>query len=204
MISLRFLDQGTIKTSDIEIAQAAIDALTRKLATAVREKNLADRNVRSASNSAATDNRARGSLPALNKISEEAQRLIRSIETELKDAKTRLSQVENSMALKRAHSAASASSHPPGTRLFECVTPDERRVRHRHSSPEALSATLQPGYRVVAEVFGSNADNSGGVCAAIDGTVPSLMAGLLRANGKELISYLQANGYEPSKDCYND
>jgi hypothetical protein len=193
--------------SDLEIAQDNIDRLVKKLAIANRAKTTADRGVHTAANTAADNNKARGALPALNKVADDARRLVREIEAEIREAKKRLEQVRSSIAVSSAASAAAATAHlPPGTRLFEVQTPDLRKVRHRHRSPDALQATLAPGYKVTAEIFGAGSDNCGGVAASIGGVdVPSLMAGLLRASGKELISFLQANGYEPSnRDCYND
>jgi hypothetical protein len=183
--------------TDLEKAQDAIDKLLQKLAVATREKAVADKNVRTAASAAVTNNKARASLEGLNKASDAAQRTIRSVETELKDAKTRLSQVQNSIAVSSAASAAAAAAHlPPGTRLFQVTTPDMRKVRHRHRSAEDLQRTLLPGYVVTGEAFGSAADGTGGVVAATDGTVPSLMASLLRSHGKELIAYIEGNGFE--------
>jgi hypothetical protein len=182
--------------TDLEKAQDAVEAWECKLAVATREKSSVDRKVRSAATAAIGDNKVRMSLAGLNKESEAAQRMVRTIERDLAEAKKRLGQVQNSLALQRANSAAMANAHlPPGQRLFVVVGPDQRQHGHRHRTPEALSATLQPGYKVCFEVFGSAADGTGGTVASVGGTdVPSFLAGILRASGPELLAWLQSHG----------
>ena len=66
--------------------------------------------------------------------------------------------------------------------------------RHRAASLEALQRALLKGYTVTAEVFGASGIGIGGVAAQIGSDVPSIMAGLLAAHGKELEARLASRG----------
>ena len=67
-------------------------------------------------------------------------------------------------------------------------------VRHRAASLDALQGALLKGYTVTAEVFGASATGIGGVAAQIGSDVPSIMAALLAAHGKELDAWLASHG----------
>ena len=58
-------------------------------------------------------------------------------------------------------------------------------------SPEMLQKALQPGYRVVAEVFGAGIDDEGGLVEPIG---QSTMKTLLAAHGDELVAFLAERG----------
>jgi hypothetical protein len=55
----------------------------------------------------------------------------------------------------------------------------------------ALQKELQPGYRVVAEVFGAGIDDKGGMIEPIG---QSTMKTLLAAHGDELVAFLAERG----------
>ena len=97
-----------------------------------------------------------------------------------------------------ATAAAKRASADAGTvlndRLFEVVTPDGRKVRHRHASAGALQKVLQPGYRVVAEVFGAGIDGKGGFVVPIGSSAPTIMTSLLDAFGDQLLAWLASHG----------
>jgi hypothetical protein len=78
-----------------------------------------------------------------------------------------------------------------GDRLFEVETPDGRRVRHRYASADGLQKMLQPGYKVVAQVFGAGIDGKDGLVEPIG---QSTMKTLLAAHGDELIVFLAERG----------
>lgn len=64
------------------------------------------------------------------------------------------------------------------------------------ASVDQLRAELKPGFVPITEVFGFKSDSTGGIAAALDTSVPSITAGLLEAHGGELISWLEAHGFE--------
>jgi hypothetical protein len=140
------------------------------------------------------DRHARLALNALNKSDLAAGRLILSLEAEVAQSRKRVDMAEAQAATAAAKRASVDAGVVPRDRLFEVEAPDGRVVRHRHESAGALQKALQPGYRVVAEVFGANDAGEGGVVAAIEPTGPSIMAGLLAAHGKELEAWLAERG----------
>ena len=79
----------------------------------------------------------------------------------------------------------------PGDRLFEVETPDCRRVRHHHATADSLQKMLQPGYKVVAEVFGAGNDGKGGLVEPLG---QSTMKTLLTVHGDELLAFLAKHG----------
>jgi hypothetical protein len=161
------------------------------LATSRRSKILAD--INKANTDSIRDQRARLSLPALNKEEAAVGRLIRSIEHQVGEAKKRLAMVQAA-----EDNAARARAPMPATdgpeRLFLVKTPRNGQIRHKAQSVEQLRARLLPGYVVAGQIFGANDDGSGGIVAAIEPTGPSIMAGLLQAHGAELLEYLAQHG----------
>jgi hypothetical protein len=67
-------------------------------------------------------------------------------------------------------------------------------LRHRALSITDLQKSLLRGYNISSEVFGASATGAGGVAAQIGSDVPSIMAGLLAAHGKELEAWLAERG----------
>jgi hypothetical protein len=76
-------------------------------------------------------------------------------------------------------------------KLFEVETPDGRKVRHHDATADSLQKILQPGYRVVAEVFGAGIDGKGGMVEPIG---QPTMKTLLAAHGDELLAFLAERG----------
>ncbi len=163
-------------------------------AKAQRDRILID--VRKASAAADMgDQRARIAQGALNKEDAAAGRLILSLEAQVAEARKRLGMAMNQVAVVEAKSHAAAAI--PGDEVakwFEVRTPDGRVIRHRAASLDALQGALLKGYTVTAEVFGASAIGFGGVAAQIGSDVPSIMAGLLAAHGKELETWLASRG----------
>jgi hypothetical protein len=164
-------------------------------AKARRDKILVD--IRKASAAAdAGDQRARFAQGGLNKEDAAASRLILSLEAEIAEARKRVGMAETQAATVEAKRASIDASAAPHDRLFEVEAPDGRKVRHRHASAAALQKELQPGYRVVAEVFGAGNDDKGGLVEPIG---QSTMKTLLAAHGDELIAFLAERGIKSIK-----
>jgi len=141
------------------------------------------------------DQRARFELAGLNKQDLAAGRLILSLEAQVAEARKRLAMAETQVATAEAKRASADAGAVPHGRLFEVTTPDNRAVRHRHASAAALQKELQPGYRVVSEVFGAGNDDKGGLVEPIG---QSTMKTLLAAHGDELIAFLKEHGIKPA------
>jgi hypothetical protein len=61
-------------------------------------------------------------------------------------------------------------------------------IRHRHASPEALSAQLLPGYVLRGEIFGRDADGRGGFSVASNqGLIEFLAARGLKVSSGEAV-----------------
>jgi hypothetical protein len=135
----------------------------------------------------------------LNKQDVAAGRLVLSLEAQVAEAKKRLGMAVNQAATVEAKSHAMAPPCDEGpVRWFEVRTPDGRVVRHQAASLDALQKALLKGYTVTAEIFGASAIGFGGVAAQIGSDVPSIMAGLLAAHGKELETWLAPHGVKTS------
>jgi hypothetical protein len=164
-----------------------------KLANAKKQRDTILIDIRAASARAdAGDQRARFELAGLNKQDLAAGRLILSLEADVEVSKKRLEMAETqaaTVAAKRASVDAAAVSRD---KLFETVCPDGRKVRHRHHSLEALRKELQPGYSVVGQVFGANADDTGGIVSRPG--APSMLKALLESQGDELMAFLAERG----------
>jgi hypothetical protein len=128
-------------------------------------------------------------LGSLNKQDQAQGRLVLSIERQVAEAKKRLDMAANqaeAVALKQAQSDVVF-----GDRLFEVEAPDGRKLRHRYASPDGLQKMLQPGYKVVAEVFNAGIDGKGGMVEPLG---QSTMKTLLAVHGDELIAFLAERG----------
>jgi hypothetical protein len=137
------------------------------------------------------DQRARFTQGSLNKENEAAGRLVLSIEAEVAEARKRLDMAVDQEAGAAAKRASIEAAALPRDKLFETACPDGRRVRHRHHSLEALRNELQPGYRVVAQVFAADSDDKGGLVEPIG---QSTMEMLLSVHGDELLAWLAERG----------
>lgn len=83
-------------------------------------------------------------------------------------------------------------------RVFEIVTPDDRRVRHPAADPQDAAAKLLAGYSVAGEVIGADQAMRGGFVVPI-GQGESPLAVLLKLYGKDLEAWLDERGYKPAK-----
>ncbi len=181
-----------ITNCNIEDRRKIVAAYEAKLAgeKARRDRILID--VRKASAAAdAGDQRARFELAGLNKQDLAAGRLILSLEAQVAEARKRLAMAETQAATVEAKRASADAGAVPHDRLFEVEAPDGRKVRHRYASAGGLQKMLQPGYRVVAEVFGAGIDDKGGMIEPIG---QSTMKTLLAAHGDELVAFLAERG----------
>ena len=163
-----------------------------KLANAKKQRDVILIDIRKAQAAADMgDQRARFELAGLNKQDLAAGRLILSLEAEVAQSRKRLAMAETQAATAAATRASADAGTVQKVRLFEVVCPDGRKVRHRHKSAGALQKVLQPGYRVVAEVFGAGIDDEGGMIEPIG---QSTMKTLLAAHGDELVAFLAERG----------
>jgi hypothetical protein len=176
----------------VEDLRKVLNGLEVKLSDAKAQRDRILIDVRKASAAADTgDQRARLAQGGLNKEDAAAGRLILSLEAQVAEARKRLGMAMNQAAVVEAKRASADAGAVPHDRLFEVTTPDGRIVRHRHASAGALQKALQPGYRVVAEVFGAGIDDKGGLVEPIG---QSTMKTLLAAHGDELVAFLAERG----------
>jgi hypothetical protein len=181
-----------IPTRGVDDFRETLRVREEKLSNARRQRETILLDIRKASAAADFgDQRARLGLAGLNKQDAAAGRLILSLEAEVGEARKRLSMAVDQAATAAAKRASVDAPAVPHERLFEVACPDGRIVRHRHESAGALQKALQPGYRVVAEVFGAGADHKGGMVEPIG---QSTMKTLLAAHGDELIAFLAEHG----------
>jgi hypothetical protein len=192
---MTFLGASDIPTRGVEDHRKVLNGLDVKLseAKARRDAVLADIRKTNAAVDAG-DRQARLKLPALNKQDAAAGRLILSLEAELGEAKKRLGMAMNQAATAAAKRAQSDAPVVMGDRLFEVETPDGRKVRHRYATADGLQKMLQPGYRVIAEVFGAGIDGKGGFVVPIGSSAPTIMTSLLDAFGDQLLAWLASHG----------
>jgi hypothetical protein len=163
-----------------------------KLANAKKQRDVILIDIRNAQAAADMgDQRARFELAGLNKQDLAAGRLVLSLEAEVAQSRKRVAMAETQAATAAAKRASADAGTVPNVRLFEVVCPGGRKVRHRHESAGALQKVLQPGYRVVAEVFGAGIDDEGGMIEPIG---QSTMKTLLAAHGDELVAFLAERG----------
>jgi hypothetical protein len=182
-----------IPTLGVEELRASLKAHESKLAAAKKQRDVILIDTRKASAAADTgDQRAGATLRALAKADAAAGRLVSSAETQVFEAEKRLQMALNQQAVAAAKKASIDGAAAPHDRLFEVICPDGRKVRHRHSSLEALQKALQPGYVAAGQVFGANEDDSGGIISRPG--VPSMMKALLESQGDDLIEWLTARG----------
>jgi hypothetical protein len=164
-----------------------------KLGAAERQRNVISIDLRVASAAAdGGDKKANITLTALRKSEAAAVRLIRSAEAQVFEAGKRLQMALNQQAVAASKRASADEGAVPRDKLFEVVCPDGRKVRHRHSSLEALQKALQPGYVAAGQVFGANEDDSGGIISRPG--APSMMKALLESQGDDLVAFLAERG----------
>jgi hypothetical protein len=170
-------------------------------AKAQRDKILLDVR-RATAASDAGDQRQRFALGELNRNSAAAGRLILSLEAQVAEARKRLEMAEAQAAAVEAKSHAAVAIPGAGeARWFETSTPDNRLVRHRAASLDALRKALLLNYTVTAEVFGASDQGLGGFVASIGPGAKSTMSGLLAAHGDELLAWLAGHGVGPTAAC---
>jgi hypothetical protein len=138
------------------------------------------------------DRRARLEVATLGKQDAAVGRLVRSIESQLAEAKKWLGMAVNQAATAAARQASVAAGVVLRDKLFEVACPDGRKVRHRHHSLEALRKELQPGYVAIGQVFGANEDGTGGIISRPG--EPSMLKALLESQGDELLAFLAEHG----------
>jgi hypothetical protein len=190
------LTQSLAFRSTTEGNEKILNELEAKLAevTARRGKILAD--ISKANEAAYGDKRQLFELSkkgGLNAQEQAQGRLIRSIETQIVEAKKRVAMAA-SHAAGAAAAAKSNGGEVVGDRLFLVKAPQGGQLRHRALSIEALRAKLLPEYTIHGEIFGADDKGAGGVVAAIEPAGPSIMSGLLQAHGDELMAFLVARG----------
>jgi hypothetical protein len=182
-----------IPNRNVDDFRAAVKDREAKLANAKKQRDVILNDIRLVSAAIdAGDKQARLKLPALNKTNVEVGRLIVSIAREVSEAKGRLSLAENQAAAASAKRAEADEAGLVRDKWFECTCPDGRKVRHRGASLESLQRALQPGYRVVGQVFGHNEDGAGGFVSTPG--APSMLKALLESQGDVLIEWLEARG----------
>jgi hypothetical protein len=181
-----------IPIRDVASLQKGLSVLEAELVTAKgrRDKILIEMR-KAVAGADAGDQRARFAQGGLNKENAAAGRLILSLEAQVVEARKRLAMAEVQAATVEAKRASVEAMTVPHDKLFETVCPDGRRVRHRHHSLEALQKALQPGYRVVAEVFAADNDDKGGLVEPLG---QSTMKMLLAVHGDELVAFLAERG----------
>ena len=122
-------------------------------------------------------NKSIGSLGALNKSEEADARLIRSLEGQISDVKRQLDLARGQAAVIASRKSVAESSAVEHTRFFEVQTPSGKIVRHKHASLESIRAAIEPGYKVTAEIFGTDDEGNGGFPVAC-GQRKALLAAL--------------------------
>jgi len=115
---------------------------------------------------ATKDNKVIHAQASANRAIETVSRRILGLEQEIADMKRRLDLARAQQAGIASRLAAEASAGVIHDKVFEVATPDGRVVRHKHSSFDALCASLQAGYWIRAQVFGADADGQGGFSVA--------------------------------------
>jgi hypothetical protein len=176
-------DQTRRVVSELEAAFAEAKARRNKILADIGKTNDAV---------FAGDKRQLFVLGKLNKQDAETGRLILSISKQLGEARKRLATIEAHAAQAAARKASADAAALVRDKLFEVETPDGRRVRHRHCSLEALRRELQPGYRATGQIFGADADGTGGF-VSMPGA-PSMLKALLDSDGDILMEWLEARG----------
>jgi hypothetical protein len=181
-----------LPTQGVDDLRKSLASHESRLANAQKQRDVILIDMRKASAASDLgDQRARLELNALHKADTAAGRLILSIQAQVDGAKKRLAMAETQVATAASKRAIADEVAVPHDRVFEVKTPDNRVVRHRHASADALQKVLTPGYRVVAEVFGAGNDDKGGMVEPIG---QSIMKTLLAAHGDELVAFLAERG----------
>jgi hypothetical protein len=185
-------NDGENEMTVIDERREAVALHESKLAAAKRQRDtiLIDKRVAEA-RADKGDQPARMEVARLGKQDLELGRLVLSIERQLKEAKRWLAFAENQAATAAA-TRASVDDTLVRDKLFECICPDGRKVRHRGASQEDVQRRLQPGYSVTGQIFGANADGTGGFVSSPG--APSMLKALLDSQGDELIAFLAERG----------
>jgi hypothetical protein len=185
-----------IPTRGVDDFRATLRDREAKLAAAKKQRDTVLADIRRASERVdAGDKAARFELLGLNKANVAAGRLVLSLEADVEVSKKRVERAENQVAAVETKRAIAEAATVPHDRLFEVETPDARRVRHHHATADSLQKMLQPGYKVVAEVFNAGIDGNGGLVEPLG---HSTMKTLLTVHGDELIAFLEAQGFMKS------
>jgi hypothetical protein len=178
--------------STAEGAQKVLNELEAELAEAKSRRDVILNDISKANDASVRDHRARMELPGLNKQEVSAGRLIVSIERQIVEARKRVAMTEAHAVGAAARRAEMEDTALIRDKWFECLCPDGvRKVRHRHSSLVALQRELQPGYRAIGQVFGTNEDGTGGFVAERNS---DMMQAMLDAYGDTLLAFLEKNG----------
>jgi hypothetical protein len=189
---MAFLGAVDIPARGVDDFRKAVKDRELKLAAAKKQRDTIHIDMRKAQAAVdAGDKRARMELSGLNKANVEVGRLILSIGREVAEARGRLSLAENQAAAAAAKRASVDDAGLARDKWFECTCPDGRKVRHRHHSLEALRKELQPGYRAIGQVFGTNEDGTGGFVADRHS---DMMQAMLDAYGDTLLAWLTERG----------
>jgi hypothetical protein len=195
---MAFLGAVDIPNRGIDDFREALKVREAKLAAAKKQRDVILNDIRLANAAVDSgDKQARLQLGMLNKSNIEVGRLILSIQREVSESRGQLSLAQNQAAAAAAKRAEATADVAAPDKLFEVVCPDGvRKVRHRAASFEGLRKKLQPGYSIVGQVFGANADDTGGFAASIgsDGKKSNMMDGLLQAHGDVLLEWLARHG----------
>jgi hypothetical protein len=146
-----------IPTMGVDELREVVRKHEAKLAAAERQRCVILIDMRKASSdSNIGDKRATIALTALRKSEAAADRLVRSAETQVFEAKKRLQMALNQQAVIEAKKASidAAAVALPKDKWFLVTCPDGREVRHRHNSLDALCRELTQGYRPIAQKLG--------------------------------------------------
>jgi hypothetical protein len=181
-----------IPNRTVEDFKATLKSREVALANAKKQRDTILNDIRIANAAIdAGDKQARLQLNMLNKSKVEIGRLILSIQHGVSEARGLLALATNQAAAAALKKAQVEAAAVPKDKLFETACPDGRRVRHRHHSIEALRRELQPGYIPIGQVFGANADDTGGFVADAKS---NMMDGPLQAHGDTLLAWLASRG----------
>jgi hypothetical protein len=176
--------------SPVDVRREAVVACETKLAAARKQRDvvLIDKRVAEARVDKG-DQLARREVASLGKQDVELGRLVLSVERQLREAKKWLVMAETQAATAAAKRAELDDAALVRDKVFAIKCPDGRVVRHRGASQEDVRRRLQPGYIMVGQVHGADADGNGGIIPR-----PGFLTAMLEAYEGELIEWLEARG----------
>jgi hypothetical protein len=176
--------------SPVDVRRETLAFHEEKLAAAKKQRDvvLIDKRVASARVDKG-DQKARAEVARLGKQDLELGRLVVSLERQVRESKKWLSFAEDQAAGAAAWQASADAAAVPADKWFEVATPDGRKVRHRGASFEFLQKALQPGYRIVGQVFGADENGTGGFISQ-----PGFLTAILQAYEGELVEWLASRG----------